>query len=63
MNLKEQFEEFIHSRGFEDYEDMVDYIKTKRETRVPWDNFGTENIIDDLEASIAFLKKVCTGEY
>lgn len=71
MNLKEQFEEFIHSRGFEDYEDFMGYLNNKKCTLKCFTTPDTQyqvrkiglSIMDDLESTLMFLKKTCTGEY
>ena len=64
-NLRqEQFENFIHSRGFEDYVDIMDFIKNEKiEVRKFMPEDYSLELLDHLESTLMFLKKTCTGEY
>jgi hypothetical protein len=64
MNLQELFENFIQSRGFEDYNDFIDFVRhEKREAQKYMAEEYLLEFLDHLEATLVFLKKTCTGEY
>ena len=61
---QEQFENFIHSRGFEDYADIMDFIKNEKiEIRKFMPDDCSLEFLDHLESTLMFLKNTCTGEY